>query len=125
MTPADLSALRALAEAATPGPWRSEQFGRTPPLIFADVASDAGDIACDLSLDDAALIVALRNAAPSLLAHVAAQAERIEALEGALKGLLADAGRFHYAPARHPVDSCLLCQGIETARRVLGGKEGT
>lgn len=101
MTPADLSALRAL-------------MGNGP---------------------QDSLKVAALGALPSLLAHVAAQAERIEALEGALLDV-ADHGPFDFAPniewcwcggaqfaePTAPVEHQPYC---EQARRVLGGKEGT
>jgi hypothetical protein len=85
--PADLAEVRAalaMAEQATPGPWRT--FGRWPnlavvsgsdrPRIVASLAS-ASD-AVDDTPKDAAAIVALRNAAPAIAAAVE-ELERLRA----------------------------------------------
>ena len=84
MTQAELDALKALAEAATPGPWLPctdthegvlwEAWGCTPTVtarteLQADMAAQA----------DAAFIAAARAAVPALIAEV----ERLQAAWGA------------------------------------------
>lgn len=67
LTPAELAELRRLLEAATPGPWTAEPDGVMPFAILRRFADD-GMLADVYSTDNAALIAALVNAAPRLLA---------------------------------------------------------
>lgn len=73
MTPADLDKLQALHEAATPGPWRTttnlpyETGDKVADLGALDIASYV-DTPNSPNEQNAALIVAMRNALPELLA---------------------------------------------------------
>jgi hypothetical protein len=69
--------LRKLHEVATPPPWHSPGISLRPFTIYA--ASDA-DIARAWSGDDAALIVATRNALPYLLDVVEAARTEVAGL---------------------------------------------
>lgn len=166
MTPADLSALRALADAATPGPWRWElnlkhktlhlcggvprfdltvmdlqRWGMSGAVVRLrnpenglDMMRPATQFAApvpgrehhadwfqSLNHPDARFIEAAREAVPSLLAHVAAQAERIEALEAAGR-LITDAA---FVSDTQFVCPTAFEPGVRALRRLLGGKEGT
>lgn len=96
MTPArptlDVDGLAELLAAATPGPWEAVQGASGGWWIEQPNTATIADIDCDYSgapAEDAALIAAMRNALPDLLAHLAAvTAERDEA-RAAVGGLLA------------------------------------
>lgn len=90
VTPLDLDAIRALAEAATPGPWRVGDGGdyfewevviapHLPTLELSESADGA---------EDAAFIAAARTAVPALLAEV----DRLRGENAQLKGYLNHAG---------------------------------
>lgn len=94
----DLEALRALEEAATPGPWGVCHVPRKG-LSFVEQRNEHGVATADvatLALShsvDAALIVAMRNALPRLLAIAEAAERAREALKIA-QGWLDDEARF-------------------------------
>ena len=68
MTQAELDALKALADAATPGPWAT---GDEDGMIYVGNEFDSDTVAyCGQSLDDAAFIAAARAAVPALIAEV-------------------------------------------------------
>lgn len=69
MTPAERAALRALAEKATPGPWKGGGgvFG-PPPELRTIVETDGGFY--PPGPEDEELIVAARNALPALLDYI-------------------------------------------------------
>ena len=83
--------LRALLAAATPGPW-VQHYGFNNagmPTAFFVIPAHNDGATVEMLADDAALIVALRNAAPALLderdalrAQVAALTARAEKAEG-------------------------------------------
>ena len=77
MTQQELDALRALADAATPGPWEEVvtegEWWLTGPDIFQDAVMRIDD--AELSQADAAFIAAARVAVPALIAEV----ERLQA----------------------------------------------
>lgn len=142
MTPTDLSALRALEAKATPAPWEDAGDGighalSEPPWYVEVVGLKTEGRAymqyetLVLSGDDTRLIVAARNALPSLLAHVAAQAERIEALEALLDSEHATLtkvrlnGVFNIDESIEASRSWHAAEDDLRARRVLGGEEGT
>jgi len=88
LTPAAIAELRRLLAAATPGPWEADLDGNAngEPLIYGQTRDwwiatlhpqCLGSLEA-LRLADAALIVALRNAAPALL-DAADEAERLRA----------------------------------------------
>lgn len=89
----DIESLRALHEAATPGPWR-EGFGKEiiarngphpPEILSASTGDDEDwDVAyLDIKDADLALLIAMRNALPDLLNELdrlRGQVQRVEAL---------------------------------------------
>lgn len=92
-----LARLRELEAAATKGPWRQmdqwiDASSRPPPIASShqDYATAPGGTLHAEALANAALIVAMRNALPDLLA-------RIEALEREIEGLraLLRDGQYH------------------------------
>lgn len=95
MTPEQLAALKALADAATPGPWEevaeSGEWWITGPDIYNDAVMTTN--ASEISQADADFICAAREAVPALLAEV----ERLRAdnadLRAALSALTADMER--------------------------------
>lgn len=70
----DLDALAAFEQAATPGPWVAEVSGKTGPVVIDGESSNALDHVAQCphfrGHADAALIAALRNAAPALIEEV-------------------------------------------------------
>ena len=78
MTPEQLAALKALADAATPGPWEevaeSGEWWITGPDIYNDAVMTTN--ASEISQADADFICAARAAVPALLAEV----ERLRAI---------------------------------------------
>ena len=81
--------LRALEAAATKGPWRAGLWGNGEHVPGLEhIFMDAAEITIqDVLSEDAALIVAMRNALPELLDTIDQQATRIEALERQVEGL--------------------------------------
>ena len=89
LTPAEISALRALAEKATPGPWRQhlvddttvvDRFGEEIAQTFPEGGNnDDVDFATNTEQreDDAAFIAAARDALPRALDTLEAQAKTI------------------------------------------------
>lgn len=81
----DLDELERLEKAATPGEWLHDEDPR--PSGTDQIIDDRDLTICFMSLptgdqyDNAALIVALRNAAPEIIAELRAQAQRISELE--------------------------------------------
>jgi len=75
----DLDALEALEQAATPGPWRVEPFDDDPRelAICGPVGVKGAIVATDVPLlpADAALIAAVRNVLPALIAAARAALE--------------------------------------------------
>jgi len=85
MTDAELQRLRALAQAATPGPWRDNHVGA--------VKNEAGrDI--PITYSDAAFIAAARNAMPALLDEI----DRLRAAEAIVRTL-----------ANQPIETTIPC----------------
>lgn len=130
MTAAELAALSELEARATPGPWtlevRSRVDGKTERSVWnLDCTPLRGLIAYVYSSGqyveradaDAALIAALRNAAPALLSEVSRFQARVRELEGALRHLI---GCWDTEVPSHT-----LYAGFDNARTVLGEKEGT
>lgn len=119
----DLDELKALAEAATPGPWQNEadQYGR--PKIkdsngwtLADLCTLAPNGPRFKAPHDAALIVAAVNALPDLIS-------RLEKAEGALR-YYADPENWEYKNVGETVyiEMCpIQSDKGETASRALGG----
>jgi hypothetical protein len=67
----DLDHLEALARAASPGPWSTEETAVLDRDGFSIISSDFGHSCADVgSLEDAVFIVAARDAVPALLARV-------------------------------------------------------
>lgn len=80
-----LTRLSSLEEKATPAPWEFSNGGfRTYASCTWHVQGRAGDLAQRDSWSDADLVVALRNAWPSLKSRL----EAAEAMEEALKAML-------------------------------------
>lgn len=102
MKPEELDKLAELLEAATPGPWQEMPNGRLPGAIVTATLRQVAMVSGDVAFEDArtttekvlaanaALIVALVNAAPALLA-MAWELLRLEAELHILKGVDADA----------------------------------
>lgn len=90
----NVTKLRALLEAATPGPWaRNKQDTR---LDY--IESDECEVAMDCYRSDAALIVEMRNSLPALLDRL----DKLEAVAEANKKLLKHANIVSY----EVIDSC-------------------
>lgn len=114
----DLDALEALGEKASPGPWKSffdgavyriGERGHTPVFIHGD-------------RDDAAFVVALRNAAPALISAARELDTLREALEAAGEALETFAARteqpgFDKAPYDSPCT--FFCIDATRARAAL------
>ena len=83
--------LDALHEAATDAPWRTERDPTSYPALYGP--THARSIASLEMVSDAALIVALRNAYPSLHAALLAAQSRVKELERALE-FYADEGNY-------------------------------
>jgi hypothetical protein len=88
MSKYDLKELERLEKAATKGPW-GWGVCRSACLHECGITSDAGDVFCNCGRgsgeptdDDAALIVAARNALPHLLADLTAANAEVERLKG-------------------------------------------
>ena len=105
MTSEELAAIKALADAATPGPWRcvggvveiatpaptKRQPNRewTVPLVLVQETDlHSGEYYAEFGVEDAAFIAAARTAVPALLAEV----ERLRALVRSAFGEGYDAG---------------------------------
>lgn len=120
MSPAEIAALRKLADAATPGPWAVEDErgevvtrhwqGETPVVCGPPRARG-----WDLDPEDAAFIAAARTAVPALL-------DEVERLRTALRCLHATVRGYECESFGHDV----LEAAMEDALRVLGeaGKDG-
>ena len=103
----DIDALEALEQAATPGPW--ETAGpRCDDIIRWDGEHDGWNVArCDETAD-AALIVALRDAAPDLIAA----ARRADAAEAQVAVLWAEFAWIRALPVVRDDDGdCAFCWG--------------
>ena len=98
----DLDALEALAQKATPGPWK-------PMVLWQDGAWPVGPYSRNeaTAKADAALISALRNALPALLA-LARRAEKAEAERDAAVAVLREV---EWAIEGHRYDCCPRCHG--------------
>lgn len=84
MTLADITALHRLNEAATVGPWSAIGNG----LVFGSV-EDTEAVHCGpMRKEDAALIVAMRNDMPRLLATVFGMMDDMRVLEAENQNLL-------------------------------------
>jgi len=119
MTELDLDALELLHQQATPGPWLQATHVDEPRAICAARSMRSSLLGLDRDgmaiLDDeadAALIVALRNAAPALLE----KARRLDELESAL-GFLDHSG---WAHGRAGKWSGMQAQHLLAAARELG-----
>lgn len=122
LTPAQIATLlpelKAKVEAMTPGPWRPSEgraaayalganaFGDPRPELVFGGAEDA----------DRDGLVALRNAAPALIATVEAQAKRIAELEAGLREAMKRWSTFAVHPDEHAERDRL--------RSLLAPKEG-
>src|SRR5690606_21978359 len=96
MTPEQLAAIRARAEAATPGPWHDDQDGMVYSTCQPGCAVVINDI--DLAVEDAEFIAHAREDIPALVAEVerlqvelARVRPVVEAARMALDDLLSDA----------------------------------
>ena len=86
MTQAELDALKALADAATPGPWEVEQHSgilcNGTPSTCAVLSSSECDMASfgdsEQALADAAFVAAARAAVPALIAEVERLREELD-----------------------------------------------
>lgn len=67
MTPEELASIEALANSATPGPWRVDHSG---DVVYDEPYVGVVGVAENLSEDDAAFIAAARQAVPTLVAEV-------------------------------------------------------
>lgn len=110
-----LARLRELEAAATDGPWEaaSNAYGVNfvhggPEQIVEATGTKYRALVCGgndhdtLTVEDAVLIVAMRNALPDLLNTIDQQAARIEALEREIEGLRSENERLSQA----------VCSGI-------------
>ena len=72
MTQAELDALKALADAATPGPWLTNGWydGIRYSILFSANERFTETLAYNLNREDAAFIAATRAAVPALIAEV-------------------------------------------------------
>lgn len=128
MTPDEIAALRALVDAATPGPWTTKGPGRGWGDHVAVLSPDDDGPAVALAWAsrewkrDAAFIAASRAAVPTLL-------DEVERLRGALRecvGQMACAAMFVQSREKaHSDGVALYLDAMSNARRVLGeaGKE--
>jgi len=95
MTQQELDALKALANAATPGPWTASPRstdGRVDGLLGAEINElEQPERGQFTSLADAAFIAASREAVPALLDALAAANARITALEAQLAAVPVEA----------------------------------
>lgn len=132
---ASLDALEALLAKATPGEWKAAPFSsavgcpitaqpdpKRNTVVLAGVhGAFRDDYAAEVQAN-AALIVALRNAAPDLIA----KARRVEELEAALREIADLEGEINPSNYDHD-DACELnrqfCYGIVVAHEAL--KENT
>lgn len=120
----EIPALRALDEAATPGPWETSRSYRFD--VMAEHPSGClVRVACTYDGDgdeqDAALIAAFRTALPRALARIEADRERIAALEAALRDIASKA-RFEQSA---PTGLHMTCLSIieKTARALLAERK--
>lgn len=67
MTPEELKVIEALANAATPGPWRVDHSG---DVVYDEPCVGVVGVAENLSEDDSAFIAAARAAVPALTAEL-------------------------------------------------------
>ncbi|WP_347042040.1 hypothetical protein [Brachybacterium nesterenkovii] len=131
MTPDEMTRLRALADAATPGPWEFQPWSTCPlpsgdykeSILLANAAHD-GEIVRELGNQDGDFIAAARTAVPDLL-------DEVEALRARIDKVRAEHGELVFgADLADPIHTgeCEWC-GCSTAypcwtRRVLDGEEG-
>ena len=78
----DTKAIMARSDAATQGDWR---LIRRNDSVTDDIGSDKGDIAYEVSAEDAAFIIASHTDVPALCRAYDEQAKEIERLRGLLK----------------------------------------
>lgn len=108
MTAPDLDALQALLDKATPGPWDDCGAWVTPSHRKFTESRD----------ENAALIVALRNAAPALLAYVRELELEIDAGKGAYAKLFRDTHAAALAMRERCAQACeeraLIYDGLES-----------
>lgn len=102
MTPAERARLAALAEAATPGPWRADDQDHRTEVVSVDgvVVADLRD---HTQGDDAAFIAASRAAVPELLAALTDAEMRAEARLARLEAVASTARVFSAQVHRHAV----------------------
>lgn len=112
--PSIVERLRALLAGATPGPWEARKSIHGSEYRYVEIDSTEDYTTLELKPQDADLIVALRNEAPTLLS-------RVEALEAALlraKSVLIIAA--HGSRQRDSFkDAQWLSDEAEAARRVM------
>ena len=94
MTPEQLAAIRARAEAATPGPWHDDQDGMVYSTCQPGCAVVINDI--DLAVEDAEFIAHAREDIPALVAEV----ERLQTELARMRPVVEAAQRWHVA-AQH------------------------
>lgn len=116
----DLEGLKALLDAATPGPWYTAvsrpQYGDPEPyLIETATRANLLDHRRENAADDFALIVALHSAAPALLSELASARRVVEAA----REYLAVRADEHFAYCRAaqspPMGDCNCARGAKRA----------
>jgi hypothetical protein len=116
-TPLDLHTLHAAEAAMTPRPWRAEMTTDTFGHLGAIVLPDGRTVAIDCDPADLAGIVAMRNAAPALLAEIARLRSWLHGLHDAATDLCAgwpEGG----CVATPPCKACRWCV-FETATETI------
>lgn len=126
MTPPDYSALRKLAEAASPLPWSADRHAWSPWVTSADwvPGGAAGFVFKCGSRSDAEYVVAACNSLPALLDRVALLESALESTPCLCPVWHGDAGRFipcRTYPGRPPAGWCNSCEIVKSA---LSTKEG-
>lgn len=94
MTPDERARLRALADAATPGPWEFQPWSTHPlpdgdyraSILLANAAHD-GEIVRELGNQDGDFVAAARTAVPALLDALDAETLRANRAEARIKAV--------------------------------------
>ena len=114
MTQAELDALKALADAATPGPWLTNGWydGIRYSVLFSANERFTETLAYNLNCEDAAFIAATRAAVPALIAEV-------ERLNGERSFLMTEIKKQDAEMERLRADNAQLQQQRHAVRQVL------